>query len=186
MKNYTAPVLWITGLSGSGKTTLAKEVYRILKSRNLPVILFDGDELREIFKSKSIQNYSREERMDLAMKYSKLCLQVSKQGLIVAGSCKPSQKAITPISGMKKRDTRPQQIRRMAIEVMITVDKYTSGIIPIEPLTRLSERFLSLLALFLTNLPRILLQNLCQAVNSIKSPHQRSPSTRAKISLGLT
>ena len=83
MKNYTAPVLWITGLSGSGKTTLAKEVYRILKSRNLPVILFDGDELREIFKSKSIQNYSREERMDFAMKYSKLCLQVSKQGLIV-------------------------------------------------------------------------------------------------------
>ena len=50
MKNYTAPVLWITGLSGSGKTTLAKEVYRILKSRDLPVILFDGDELREIFK----------------------------------------------------------------------------------------------------------------------------------------
>ena len=37
------------------KTTLAKEVYRILKSRNLPVILFDGDELREIFKSKSVQ-----------------------------------------------------------------------------------------------------------------------------------
>jgi len=83
MKNYTAPVLWITGLSGSGKTTLAKEVYGILKSRNLPVILFDGDELREIFKSKSEQNYSREERMDFAMKYSKLCLQVSKQGLIV-------------------------------------------------------------------------------------------------------
>ncbi len=83
MNKYNAPVLWITGLSGSGKTTLAKEVYKKLKSRNLPVILFDGDELREIFKSKSVQSYSREERMDFAMKYSKLCLQVSKQGLIV-------------------------------------------------------------------------------------------------------
>ena len=83
MNNYAAPVLWITGLSGSGKTTLAKEVYKKLKTKNLPVILFDGDELREIFKSKSVQSYSREERMDFAMKYSKLCLQVSKQGLIV-------------------------------------------------------------------------------------------------------
>ena len=85
MSKFTGSVLWITGLSSSGKTTLAKEVYKILKSKNLPVVLFDGDELREIFKcnNNSVQNYSREERMDFAMRYAKLCLHFSSQDLIV-------------------------------------------------------------------------------------------------------
>ena len=85
MNQTSSLVVWITGLSSSGKTTLAKEVYKLLKAKKLPVVLFDGDELREIFKSKSnsTQNYSRDERMELALKYAKLCLQVSSQGLIV-------------------------------------------------------------------------------------------------------
>ena len=85
MSKFPASVVWITGLSSAGKTTLAKEVYRLLKQKNLPVVLFDGDQLREIFKGQSnaSHNYSKQERLDFAMKYAKLCLQVSSQDLIV-------------------------------------------------------------------------------------------------------
>jgi len=85
MRNFSdiSSVLWITGLSGSGKSTLAKMVYELLRSKNLKAILLDGDQLREIFRPNLNQNYSREERMDLAMKYSKLCLNIASQNIIV-------------------------------------------------------------------------------------------------------
>ena len=41
-------VIWITGLSSSGKTTLALEVQRLLKTKGVPAILLDGDDLREV------------------------------------------------------------------------------------------------------------------------------------------
>ena len=41
-------VIWITGLSSSGKTTLALEVQRLLKTKGMPAILLDGDDLREV------------------------------------------------------------------------------------------------------------------------------------------
>ena len=78
----------------------------------------------------------------------------SKHGLMVAGSCKLSQNAITPTSGMKKIPIIPQQTKAIAMEVKITVERYTSGIIPIEPLTRFSDRATSLLARFFENSPK--------------------------------
>ena len=46
-------VIWITGLSGSGKTTLATLVTDSIKQSGTPVIMLDGDILRECFDIKS-------------------------------------------------------------------------------------------------------------------------------------
>lgn len=42
-------VIWIIGLSGSGKTTLATEVVRLMRRAGKPVVLLDGDAVREVF-----------------------------------------------------------------------------------------------------------------------------------------
>ena len=78
-------IIWITGLSGSGKSSLAKALVKILRSKGKNVIMLDGDELREIFDKDQIneENYSKDERLKLARKYSLLCSVLNKQGVIV-------------------------------------------------------------------------------------------------------
>ena len=76
MENGT--VYWITGLSGAGKTTIGKLFFRKLKSKKESSIFLDGDELRNVFGNDL--GYSREERMQCAMRYSKLCRLLSGQG----------------------------------------------------------------------------------------------------------
>jgi len=56
-KGYT---IWLTGLSGSGKTTIAVSLVEILRNRNIPVILLDGDEIRKTISSDL--GFSKEER----------------------------------------------------------------------------------------------------------------------------
>ena len=46
-------VIWITGLSGAGKSTLSVEVATRLRNWKQNVILLDGDELREVFETRS-------------------------------------------------------------------------------------------------------------------------------------
>lgn len=43
----TALAIWITGLPASGKSTIATLLQDYLKSKNMPVIILDGDELRK-------------------------------------------------------------------------------------------------------------------------------------------
>ena len=74
-------VIWITGLSGSGKTTLATLVTDSIKQSGSPVIMLDGDILRECFGIKSKNN--REERLEIAFTYSRLCRMISSQGVTV-------------------------------------------------------------------------------------------------------
>lgn len=78
-------VLWITGISGVGKTTLAQEVCQRLRHRNQNLVLFDGDELREIFDTSHIngRRYGRDARLALAFKYARLCRVVASQGITV-------------------------------------------------------------------------------------------------------
>lgn len=78
-------VIWITGLSGAGKSTLAYEMVSKFNNSGEVVVMFDGDELREVFGSKATneQNYSREGRLLLAMQYAYLCRLVAAQGLTV-------------------------------------------------------------------------------------------------------
>jgi len=42
-----AATYWFTGLSAAGKTTLAKAVRHHLSQQGIPVVLLDGDELRQ-------------------------------------------------------------------------------------------------------------------------------------------
>ncbi len=76
MENGT--VYWITGLSGAGKTTIGKLFFEMLKCRKEASIFLDGDELRDVFGNDL--GYSREERLQCAMRYSKLCRLLSVQG----------------------------------------------------------------------------------------------------------
>ena len=78
-------VIWITGLSGVGKTTLAQELIKLIIVTGEPVIHLDGDKLREIFGvvERNSQNYDRNARLGLAMKYSKLTNVLCSQGFTV-------------------------------------------------------------------------------------------------------
>ena len=80
-----ANVFWITGLSSAGKTTLPKLLTDNLRSKNLSVVMLDGDELRSALKIDS--NFTGDERLDLAFKYSRLSKLISSQGVnVVVGT----------------------------------------------------------------------------------------------------
>ncbi len=77
----TAKLYWLTGLAGAGKTTIAKELQRILQSRGVPVVLFDGDEVREALQMTG--KYSLQDRQWLAKSYAGLSRLVTSQGVHV-------------------------------------------------------------------------------------------------------
>lgn len=87
MKNNTAAslqlpgVIWITGFSASGKTTIGRKVEASLRARGLPTVFLDGDDLRSIFGAK--WGYTREERVELAHVYFRLCSHLASQGSTV-------------------------------------------------------------------------------------------------------
>ena len=85
MRSTSGKVIWITGLSGAGKSTLAGEVVVKLRKDGAPVVMLDGDELREVFGAvaPSAQNHGREGRLALAMQYAHLCRVIAAQGLAV-------------------------------------------------------------------------------------------------------
>jgi adenylylsulfate kinase len=75
-------VLWITGLSGAGKSTVCREVVGIFQAQGKPVVMLDGDELREILDAQHA--HTREERLAIAMRYARLCELLSRHGTDVA------------------------------------------------------------------------------------------------------
>lgn len=70
-------VIWITGLSGAGKSTTARALMPLLPSSS---ILLDGDEMREAL-TLLAGGYAPEDRLKLALSYSRLCLLAARQGL---------------------------------------------------------------------------------------------------------
>lgn len=48
-KPRTAKVVWMTGLSGAGKTTIAEALAKTLRKQHRPVVILDGDYIRNIF-----------------------------------------------------------------------------------------------------------------------------------------
>jgi len=78
-------VIWITGLSGAGKTTLANALVSNLKREKKNIIKLDGDEVRKIFGYFEAENnnHDREFRIEIAKRYSNLCLLLAKQGFTV-------------------------------------------------------------------------------------------------------
>jgi|688.fasta_scaffold194819_2 adenylylsulfate kinase-like enzyme len=82
---FNGKVIWITGLSGSGKTSVGIRLTEILKSRNLPTVFLDGDDLRVILNKDKIDNsnHTRNERLQLSLIYSRLSKKISEDGIYV-------------------------------------------------------------------------------------------------------
>lgn len=81
MKKNNQGLLWITGFSGAGKTTVASLVSDKLRAAGLPVVLFDGDEIRSILGEKF--GHALEDRRHLAGIYGRLCKKVADNGITV-------------------------------------------------------------------------------------------------------
>ena len=79
--NKRGGLIWITGYSGAGKTTVAEIVSRELKQEGFPVLLLDGDDLRNIFGEK--YGFDMESRKKLAYIYSRLCKRICDDGINV-------------------------------------------------------------------------------------------------------
>lgn len=76
-------VLWVTGLSASGKTTLARGIAERLRIGGAPVVLLDGDSLRAVLGEEGRKAYTRSERLELALKYSRMSKMLADQGMTV-------------------------------------------------------------------------------------------------------
>jgi len=74
-------VIWITGYSAAGKTTVGRKVEARLRSQGQNTVFLDGDDLRSIFGAK--WGYTREERIELAHVYFRLCSHLAAQGATV-------------------------------------------------------------------------------------------------------
>ena len=74
----TGTVYWITGLAGAGKTSVGQGLWERLRVQSRAVVFLDGDALRAVWGVEG--GYSREERLRLAMSYSRLCKLISEQG----------------------------------------------------------------------------------------------------------
>ena len=74
-------VYWITGLSGAGKTTIGKILYNRLKKKYANSVFLDGDILRQVFGNDL--GYSENDRIKCAMRYSRLCNLLQRQGIHV-------------------------------------------------------------------------------------------------------
>lgn len=74
-------VIWITGYSASGKTTVARKLDFRLRAQGIRTVYLDGDDLRAIFGHH--WGYTRQERIDLARVYFRLCSHLAAQGLTV-------------------------------------------------------------------------------------------------------
>jgi len=111
---------WVTGLSATGKTTLSKLLVDYLRNTGKTIVHLDGDELREVLSDNA---YTREERIALGMRYSRLCKLLTSQGvdvvIAVIGLFKElhewNRRNIlnyvevfieTPLSELKKRDPK--------------------------------------------------------------------------------
>lgn len=74
-------VYWVTGLSGAGKTTIAQALTERLRDEGVPVLLLDGDEMRQIFGDTA--RFDAASRRDLSMRYARLCRMITEQGIAV-------------------------------------------------------------------------------------------------------
>jgi len=75
------PILWLYGLSGAGKTTMAKGLQLHFRNTGIPVVILDGDELREGL-NKSL-GYTQEDRRENIRRTAEIASLLSRQGILV-------------------------------------------------------------------------------------------------------
>lgn len=80
--NQDPHVYWLTGLSDSGKSTMCRKLVDYLRARGKSVILLDGDEIRAVVGA--VKAHTKEDRLALALRYSRLCKLLADQGFDVA------------------------------------------------------------------------------------------------------
>lgn len=74
-------VYWLTGLAGAGKTTLARRLFAALRAWGRPVVLLDGDILREVYGDSL--GHHLEARRQTAWRHAHMCHMLSQQGVDV-------------------------------------------------------------------------------------------------------
>jgi adenylylsulfate kinase-like enzyme len=75
-------VIWITGLSGVGKSTIAQEVVGLLREKEYPNLLLDGDQIRAAIADPNV-GYDRVSRLINALRICRLAKLIAEQGIIV-------------------------------------------------------------------------------------------------------
>lgn len=84
--------IWFTGLHGSGKSTIAGRMIRILKEKNMPFKLLDGDELRKTISADL--GYSLEERNEHMKRVANICREITDKGIMaIASVASPTEKS---------------------------------------------------------------------------------------------
>ena len=76
-----ARVFWFTGLAGAGKSAIGRRFFERLQTQYANSVFLDGDRMREVFGDDL--GYAREERLQSAMRNSRLCRMLSDQGILV-------------------------------------------------------------------------------------------------------
>ena len=87
-------VIWLTGLSGAGKTTLATGLEKRLIESNTPVILLDGDVLREGLNSNL--GFSEQDRLENIRRAAEVAKLFANKGFLTICSF------ITPLEQMRE------------------------------------------------------------------------------------
>jgi adenylylsulfate kinase len=74
-------VVWFTGLPSSGKSALCEEVARRLRAAGRPVVILDGDDIREVLVP--APGHSPAERDGFYETLARLAALIARQGLVV-------------------------------------------------------------------------------------------------------
>ena len=74
-------VIWVIGLAGSGKTTVASMLCDAFSAQKKPVILLDGDNVREVFGNDL--GFTKRDRLRNASRIRSLCYLLDKQSINV-------------------------------------------------------------------------------------------------------
>jgi len=77
-RRQQGPVIWITGLSATGKSTVATELADRLRGYGVPVVLLDGNEMREALGV--VGAFDSDSRRRLGLTYGRFCKMLSLQG----------------------------------------------------------------------------------------------------------
>ena len=74
-------VIWVIGLAGSGKTTVATVLCDAFWAAKKPVVLLDGDNVREVFGNDL--GFTKRERLSNASRIRSLCYLLDQQNINV-------------------------------------------------------------------------------------------------------